>query len=146
MPSEGIEGQRQHDPRPGDERSNHNLHLRADRRASDCRDHDLGPNQSDRRMTPTIRRSQWIGVGGANRTTGISLKRTTRFSNDDLRLGHEDEAHTRLGQGREPAAWERGEHVKGECHNDFYTMQGISSLFAFLHHIKIHIALVFQTK
>ena len=38
----------------------------------------------------------------------------SRSSSHDLRLGHEDGARTRLGQGREPRAGERGERGKGE--------------------------------
>ena len=114
MPRQGSDGRRQRDPRPGAEGSGHDLHLGAVGLASDCRDHDLGPDRSDRRMTQRIRRCQCIGVGGPNRTAGNSVKGTTRSSSHDLRLGHEGGARTRLGRSTVPRSGKRGERGKGE--------------------------------
>ena len=104
--------QLQHDNRHGAKQSGDHQHLGADREVDDPWDNDFGPDRSERRMTQRIRRSQWIGVGGPNRTTGTSLKRRTRFSNDDLRLGHEDEARTRLGRSNVTGSEEELQHDK----------------------------------
>ena len=96
--------QLQHDHRPNAKRNGNHQHLGADEELCEAMDHDLGANQSDRRMTSRIRRTQLIGSGGPNRTTGISLKRMTRTNSHDLLLGHEDGARTRLGPSTEAGA------------------------------------------
>ena len=114
MPNQGSEGASQHDARPGAKRSSYVIPQEPESQALACLYYDLGAGRSDRRMTQRIRRSQWIGVGGPNRTAGNFVKGTTRSSSQDLRLGHEGGARTRLGRSTVPRSGKRGERGKGE--------------------------------